>query len=52
MLKVAAERSFRYDTVQNASERDHFRSFAQMGLPELVKQEIGVLGMKSMGDST
>jgi hypothetical protein len=28
-----------------------FRSFAQIVLPELVKQNIGVLGMKSMGDS-
>ena len=31
--------------------RAHFRSFAQLVLPELVKQQIGVLGMKSMGDS-
>jgi len=28
----------------------HFRSFGHMVVPELVKQEIGVLGMKSMGD--
>ena len=52
MLKVAAEHGFRYDTVQmplNVMDA-HFRSFAQMVLPELVKQEIGVLGMKSMGD--
>jgi aryl-alcohol dehydrogenase-like predicted oxidoreductase len=51
-LKVAAEHSFRFDTVQmplNVLDA-HFRSFAQMVLPELVKQEIGVLGMKSMGD--
>jgi len=27
----------------------HFRSFTHMVLPELVKQQIGVLGMKSMG---
>src|SRR5260370_16539722 len=41
-----------FDTVQmplNVMDA-HFRSFAQMVLPELVKQEIGVLGMKSMGD--
>jgi aryl-alcohol dehydrogenase-like predicted oxidoreductase len=53
MLKVAAEHGFRFDTVQmplNVMDA-HFRSFAQMVLPELVKQEIGVLGMKSMGDS-
>src|SRR5215831_8148678 len=28
----------------------HFRSFEKMVLPELVKRNIGVLGMKSMGD--
>ena len=28
----------------------HFRSFAQQVVPVLVKQGIGVLGMKSMGD--
>jgi predicted aldo/keto reductase-like oxidoreductase len=52
MLKVAAEHGFRFDTVQmplNVMDA-HFRSFAQMVLPDLVKQEIGVLGMKSMGD--
>jgi predicted aldo/keto reductase-like oxidoreductase len=52
MLKVAAEHGFRFDTAQmplNVMDA-HFRSFAQMVLPELVKQEIGVLGMKSMGD--
>lgn len=52
MLKVAAEHDFRFDTVQmplNVMDA-HFRSFTQMVLPELVKQEIGVLGMKSMGD--
>jgi aryl-alcohol dehydrogenase-like predicted oxidoreductase len=52
MLKVAAEHGFLFDTVQmplNVMDA-HFRSFAQMVLPELVKQNIGVLGMKSMGD--
>jgi len=52
MLKVAAEHGFRFDTVQmplNVMDA-HFRSFAQMVLPELVKHEIGVLGMKAMGD--
>jgi uncharacterized protein len=52
MLKVAAEHGFRFDTVQmplNVMDA-HFRSFAQMVLPELVKHDIGVLGMKSMGD--
>jgi predicted aldo/keto reductase-like oxidoreductase len=52
MLKVGAQHGFRFDTVQmplNVMDA-HFRSFAQMVLPELVKEEIGVLGMKSMGD--
>ena len=52
MLKVAAEHGFHFDTAQmplNVMDA-HFRSFSQMVLPELVKQEIGVLGMKSMGD--
>jgi len=52
MLKVAGEHGFRFDTVQmplNVMDA-HFRSFGQMVLPELVHQEIGVLGMKSMGD--
>ncbi len=52
MLKVAQEHGFHFDTVQmplNVMDA-HFRSFAQLVLPELVKQEIGVLGMKSMGD--
>jgi predicted aldo/keto reductase-like oxidoreductase len=51
-LKVASENGFRFDAVQmplNVMDA-HFRSFAQLVLPELVKQEIGVLGMKSMGD--
>ena len=29
----------------------HFRSFTKLVLPKLVQEEIGVLGMKSMGDS-
>jgi predicted aldo/keto reductase-like oxidoreductase len=51
-LKVAEEHGFHFDTVQlplNVMDA-HFRSFGQMVLPELVKHEIGVLGMKSMGD--
>ncbi len=52
MLETADKHNFRFDTVQmplNVMDA-HFRSFAQMVLPELVKQEIGVLGMKSMGN--
>jgi len=51
-LRVAADYDFHFDTVQmplNVMDA-HYRSFGQMVLPELVKREIGVLGMKSMGD--
>jgi aryl-alcohol dehydrogenase-like predicted oxidoreductase len=52
MLQVAGERSFRFDTVQmplNVMDA-HYRSFEHEVLPVLVQQNIGVLGMKSMGD--
>ena len=52
MLEVAAENGFVFDAVQmplNVMDA-HFRSFARMVVPELVKQNIGVLGMKSMGN--
>ena len=51
MLEVAAKHGFTFDTVQmplNVMDA-HFRSFAQLVLPKLVQQNIGVLGMKSMG---
>jgi predicted aldo/keto reductase-like oxidoreductase len=53
MLEVATKHSFRFDTVQmplNVMDA-HFRSFEKQILPLLVKEGIGVLGMKSMGDS-
>lgn len=52
MLEVAAQNNFRFDTVQmplNVMDA-HFRSFEKQVLPILVKNQIGVLGMKSMGD--
>lgn len=52
MLEVAAMHSFTFDTVQmplNVMDA-HYRSFGKMVLPELVKQKIGVLGMKSMAN--
>lgn len=52
MLEVADQNNFRFDTVQmplNVMDA-HFRSFEQRVLPVLVQKEIGVLGMKSMGD--
>jgi predicted aldo/keto reductase-like oxidoreductase len=51
MLKVAARHGFRFDTVQmplNVMDA-HFRSFGRLVVPELVRQNIGVLGMKSLG---
>lgn len=52
MLQVAAEHGFRFDTVQMPlSVMDaHYRSFERLVLPELVKERIGVLGMKSMAN--
>jgi aryl-alcohol dehydrogenase-like predicted oxidoreductase len=52
MLDVAREHSFSFDTVQmplNVMDA-HYRSFEKLVLPELVKQKIGVLGMKSMAN--
>jgi predicted aldo/keto reductase-like oxidoreductase len=52
MLEVAAAHKFRFDTVQmplNVMDA-HFRSFEHQVLPKLIADEIGVLGMKSMGD--
>ena len=52
MLEVAARHKFRFDTVQmplNVMDA-HFRSFGQKVLPVLVRDGIGVLGMKPMGD--
>src|ERR1700741_4469816 len=52
MLEVAKEHDFILNTVQmplNVMDA-HYRSFEKLVLPELVKQNIGVLGMKSMGD--
>jgi aryl-alcohol dehydrogenase-like predicted oxidoreductase len=52
MLEVAAQHGFRFDAVQmplNLMDA-HYRSFERLVLPELVKQGIGVLGMKSMAN--
>jgi aryl-alcohol dehydrogenase-like predicted oxidoreductase len=52
MLATAAANGFRFDTVQmplNVMD-PHFDSFERHVLPALVKDEIGVLGMKAMGD--
>jgi predicted aldo/keto reductase-like oxidoreductase len=52
MLEVAKEHDFTFDTVQmplNVMDA-HYRSFEKRVLPELVRQGIGVLGMKSMAN--
>ena len=52
MLEVAKQHGFKFDTVQmplNVMDV-HYRSFEKLALPELVKQKIGVLGMKSMAN--
>ena len=49
-LAVARDNGFRFDTVQlplNVMDA-HYRSFERLVLPALVKDDIGVLGMKSM----
>jgi predicted aldo/keto reductase-like oxidoreductase len=50
MLEIARRHDFRFDAVQmplNVLDA-HYRSFGKEVLPELVKQEIGVLGMKPL----
>lgn len=52
MLEIAKQHNFSFDTVQmplNVMDA-HFRSFEHQVLPKLIEQEIGVIGMKTMGD--
>jgi predicted aldo/keto reductase-like oxidoreductase len=54
MLEVAAQNAFTFDTVQmplNVMDA-HYRSFEKLVLPELVKQDIGVLAMKTLANGT
>jgi aryl-alcohol dehydrogenase-like predicted oxidoreductase len=49
--QVARDHGFRFDAVQmplNVLDA-HYRSFERLVLPELVRDQIGVLGMKAMG---
>ena len=51
MLEIAEKHQFRFDAVQmpiNVMDA-HFRSFVNKVVPVLVREKIGVLGMKSMG---
>ena len=52
MLEVAAKHGFHFDTAQmpiNIMDA-HFRSFTHKVVPELVRQHIGLLAMKTFGD--
>jgi aryl-alcohol dehydrogenase-like predicted oxidoreductase len=52
MLEVASDHGFTFDTVQmplNVMDA-HYRSFEHLVLPELGRQNIGVLGMKSLAN--
>jgi aryl-alcohol dehydrogenase-like predicted oxidoreductase len=52
MLSTASKHAFTFDTVQmplNVMDA-HFNSFEKKVLPVLLKNDIGVLGMKPMGD--
>ena len=52
MLEVAREKGFKFDTVQmplNVMDA-HYRSFEKGVVPELVRLQIGILGMKSMAN--
>ena len=52
MLDIAAQHNFHFDTCQmplNVMDA-HFRSFAHQVVPRLVKEGIGVLGMKPIAD--
>src|SRR6266403_1600437 len=52
MLEVAEQHGFKFDAVQlplNLMDA-HYRSFSREVVPELVRQNIGILGMKSMAN--
>jgi aryl-alcohol dehydrogenase-like predicted oxidoreductase len=52
MLEVAQQNGFKFDTVQmplNLMDA-HYRSFSKEVVPQLVKLNIGILGMKSMAN--
>lgn len=54
MLAVATEHGFHFDTAQmplNLMDA-HFRSFARLVVPVLVRERVGVLGMKPMGGAS
>jgi predicted aldo/keto reductase-like oxidoreductase len=51
-LEVARTNGFKFDTAQmplNVMDA-HYRSFSKLVVPEMIKQGVGVLGMKSMAN--
>jgi predicted aldo/keto reductase-like oxidoreductase len=53
MLEVAKRHGFAFDSVQmplNVMDA-HFRSFSHLVVPVAVKENVGILAMKTMGDS-
>ena len=54
MLEVAKENGFKFDSAQmplNVMDA-HFRSFSKLVVPELVRQGIGVLAMKTLANGS
>ncbi len=54
MLDVAKENGFKFDTVQmplNVMDA-HYRSFEKLVLPKLIRENIGVLAMKTLANGT
>jgi aryl-alcohol dehydrogenase-like predicted oxidoreductase len=54
MLQTASDNDFRFETVQlplNVMDGHQFRSFQHQVLPVLLKDNIGVLAMKTFGDN-
>jgi aryl-alcohol dehydrogenase-like predicted oxidoreductase len=54
MLEVAKQNGFKFDSAQmplNVMDA-HFRSFSKLVVPELVKQGIGVLAMKTLANGS
>ena len=52
MIEVARANGFKFDAVQmplNVMDH-HYRSFAQLVVPELVKENTGILAMKTLGN--
>ncbi len=52
MLEVAEQNGFKFDAVQmplNVMDH-HYRSFEQLVVPELVKENVGILGMKALAN--